>query len=389
MGSSVSGVGQGSSLLGEDHGHTARRGCCCGSRSEALAPPHPLAAELAAAKRSNERRPRYKRLAADAAASVPAAVAQQIGIDVPRTFSALPSGRRGHWGWLPAESPSGAEMAKQTLLMRVLLSHEWRAMGMKTEGSASDDPETGTYVQGLNFFAAMCLGFVGGREEECFWLLLYLTEDVLSCGFFARSPPLLRYHGDKTAAADLVATEARRVTAKLGPQRLVEAVSMLAARCFLSGFVGCLAHGPLLALWEDLLGKRYSAYPRYPLLEWLVGLIRLVEDDLVQIAVESSGPEVGPLFFQRVQQVGQLLPDDWRPGLKISAQRIGELRKVSDEASKKYWRIHDDQHERETHAKSVRDTLGRSSARLLDVVRSAQALGSNELEGRAGDTKSE
>jgi len=250
---------------------------------------------------------------------------------------------------------------------------------MKREGKGNEDPDASTYVQGINLLAAMCLGFVGGREEDAFWLLLHLTEDVLTHGFFARSPPLQRYHGDKTATANLVATEAPRLTDLLGPQRLAEAVSMLAARCFLSGFVGCLAPGPLLSLWEELLGMRWgsspcASYPRFPLLERLVGLICLAEDDLIQIAREFSGPEIGPLFFKHVQKVGRELRDDWRPGLNISAQRIIELKKISDEASIQYCHMHKEQQIRESRAKDARQSLDRSSASILDAMQSAKKL---------------
>merc|ERR1719375_2989238 len=243
---------------------------------------------------------------------------------------------------------------------------------MKREGHPNEDSESCTYVQGINLLGAMCLGFVGGREEDGFWLLLHLVENVLTRGFFARSPPLMRFHGDKTATGHLVATEAPRLTDLLGPQRLAEAVSMLAARCFLSGFVGCLAPGPLMQLWSDLLGLSHGAsqdgvpltangssvaYPRFPLLEYLVGLICLAEDDLMQIAREFSGPEIGPLFFQHVQKVGRSLPDHWRPGLGITLARKMELRQISDEASKQYTQMHEEQQVRESRAKHVTQTL--------------------------------
>jgi len=360
------------------------RQCVHGEEDEergALPPSHALAAQLASEKCFHDplgKHPGYKRLAADADAFVPAAVASQIRLDVPRTFSALPSGRRGLWGWLPANPPT-AEMegeavkVREATLGRVLLSHEWRAMGMRKDGLRSDDPEASTYVQGLNLLGAMCLGFVGGREEECFWLLLHLTEDVLSRRFLARTPPLLRFHGDKTAAARLVATEAPAVTAKLGPQLLAEAVSMLAARCFLSGFVGCLAPGPLLAFWEELLGRQCVDYPRFPLVKWLAGLIRHMEEDLLQIAEASDGPEIGPLFFRHVQQVGRALPDDWRPELRISAERIRELSVVSEEASQGYAVIHEAQQARESSLACLA-SMNQSATRLNDTMQAAMNL---------------
>mmetsp|Transcript_75493 Transcript_75493/g.221344 ORF Transcript_75493/g.221344 Transcript_75493/m.221344 type:complete len:301 (+) Transcript_75493:59-961(+) len=175
------------------------------------------AAALAAAKRQQSSKPgRYRRLAAEAKAQVPEAVAQQIRIDVARTFSGLPQpreltcqtcgGTAGQWGW------EEEALEKEAVLMRVLLAYELRAMrllqeqrgasGVDGDRNEEEEEEDGpSYVQGCSFLAAMCLGFAGGSEEDCFWLLLHLLEDVLGPDFLARSPALLGYHGDRAAEA--------------------------------------------------------------------------------------------------------------------------------------------------------------------------------------------
>lgn len=333
---------------------------------------------LATSKRDQSVRPScfhsYWQRHLDAAhANVPQHIVQQINLDVPRTFSALPE-PQGLWTWplLDIAEPAEAK-AHEELLARVLLAHEWRAM-CRTKEQSSDDELRTTYVQGVNLLAAMCVGFVGGREEEGYWLLLYLTEDVLGQIFFTQTPPLVGYQGDRAACAALVAAEAPRITDLLGPRGLAEAVSLLAARCFLSGFVGCLASEPLIAFWEQLLQKHNVAYPRFPLLHWLVGIIVKVEDELLEFAADCSPCEVGPLFFRHVQQAGRALPNGWRPSFSVSAQRVMELRQTADEVSQKYRQSFEAQEQRETHVKAVNESLDRASARFLDVMQSANAL---------------
>jgi len=342
-------------------------------------PSSPSASQLVSFKKHSEgpRSPPYSKVVIAAEQHVPLSVSQQISVDIPRTFSALPSGRHGSWGWQAlhsTEKEAAAVKERQAVLRRVLLSHEWRSMGMQSSSRSGNDSESCTYVQGVNLLAAMCLGFVGCREEDTFWLLQHLVEDVLGRGFFAKSPPLQKYHGDKTAAANLVSTEAPRVTSILGPQILADAVSMLAARFFLSGFVGCLSPGPLLAFWEELLSNIYDTYPRFPLLRWFAGLICHCEDDLIEIARTASEAEIGPLFFRQVQETGRKLPQNWQPSIEISFARMEELKQISMDASSEYLQIYEAQQARDLHAKTVTEALSRTSTSLFDIMQSAQQL---------------
>jgi len=355
----------------------------------------PRAAELAVRRRREApRRDRYWRLAAKSKKGVPETVYQQISIDVARTFSSLPEprglicrccgGAAGRWGW-------SAAPGREALLTSVLLAYEWRAMCLLQEqrgrperpgdpgrafGGTGDeeDDESPSYVQGCSFLAAMCLGFVGGAEEDCFWLLLHLIEDVLGPDFLARCPALVGYHGDRAAAAALVAAEAPLLLGALGAQRLAEAVSAVAARCLLSGFVGFLADEPLLALWQELLETRYPAYPRFPLLAWLAGLVCSVEAELIALVKHADESELVPIFFKEVQAAGLSLPVGWRPRLRHPEHRLEELRRVSEGAADAFRRNHEERRGRELHARRISRSLDRAAASLSGALQAARVF---------------
>ncbi|CAE8722091.1 unnamed protein product [Polarella glacialis] len=239
------------------------------------------------------------------------------------------------------------------------------------------DPEAKpTYVQGYSMMAAMCLGFTGGREEEGFWLFAYLLEDILGSDFFSQYPALVGYHGDRAAAAALVAAEAPQVAGMLGPRGLAEAISALAARCLLSGFVGFLSGEPLVALWEELLEVRAerAQFPRLTLITWLAGLVCKVEAELTSTLARAPQEEVVPTFFRIVQLAARALPDGWRPKVKVTQSRLIELRQVSQVAADAYRKSQEEHHHREMHAKHVSECLSRTSAQLLDAVRYAEGM---------------
>ena len=144
---------------------------------------------------------------------VPQQVVHQIGLDVARTFAAIPEPRET-WGW-PDSMPT---REREASLAKVLLAFESRALDSLgprprplpmllkirrswcgTQQGGVDAPlmrhsvgaETAeqaagpvpTYVQGCSMMAAMCMGFTHGMEEEGFWLFAYLMEEPLGIPF--------------------------------------------------------------------------------------------------------------------------------------------------------------------------------------------------------------
>eukprot|EP00927_Polykrikos_kofoidii_P035529 TRINITY_DN30098_c0_g1_i2.p1 TRINITY_DN30098_c0_g1~~TRINITY_DN30098_c0_g1_i2.p1 ORF type:complete len:405 (-),score=51.17 TRINITY_DN30098_c0_g1_i2:87-1301(-) len=331
----------------------------------------------------------YRRLVVSAEANLPCEVSQQISLDVDRTLASLPNDS-GYFVWRQAPA------SKAEALTRVLFAFEWKSAASGVSGGrgaiydASADTllesQCPTYVQGYNFLAAMCLGFSGGCEEMGFWLFLHLMEDILGHEYTSRTPPFLGYHADRAVAVELVASEAPLLASVIN-DRLAEAVSMITARCFLSGFVGFLSDEPLLALWEQLLEGRQNVYPRLPLVVWFVGLIQLAEDGLVALVRRSSAEEICPLIFQHVQKIGRSLPHGWRPTLGDKAlfpganpaapavdRRLRHYRGLAENAWRAYLCCYVDGQRREGHVRCVNDTLCRTAAKLADLREIEQRL---------------
>lgn len=359
-------------------------------------PPHPMGINLAERKRSAIR-VKYDRLTRDAENQLPASVLQQIRIDVCRTFGGLPSSIASRWAW-PSWMTSEE---KEAILQRVLLAWElyelqkargggsivsstWGPTSFHSRlcrsGIGSQAEFVPTYVQGCSMMAAMCLGFVGGREEEGFWLFLHLLEDVLGPEFLSRYPPLIGFHGDRVAAANLVACSAPKLCELLGPKKMAEATSTLSARCFLSLFCGFIADEPLVALWEELLPMEHSsAYPRSPLLAWLAGIVQVAQDDLARTVQGAQSDEIVPMVFSRLQQVAKHLPVGWRPAVHVDEVAQQKLRKLSEDSAFAYSHSFKEQQELENHAKQVKQSLERVGSRLLTAVRSVDALTASEI----------
>lgn len=290
----------------------------------------------------------YQKLAKEAPSCVPAEVLALIGIDVARSFSSLPRPRAGQWGWTPQEGEEEEWQRSQSAsLMRILAAFEWRAMSRLTEAddASVDSAIPAAYVQNCSLLGAMCLGFAKGSEEEAFWLLLHVLDDILGERFLARSPPLLGYHGDCKAATVLVSKMAPHLARAAGPLRLAEFMACLSSRCLLSGFVGFLPDGPLLALWEELLDGHNNCpmFPRFPLLAWLAGLVRHVESSLVAVARRTPPEELVPILFKATQRSALALGDSWRPALHAGTTALLlEARCVSDRAAQMHLAHHED-----------------------------------------------
>ncbi|CAE7593658.1 GRTP1 [Symbiodinium sp. CCMP2456] len=406
------------------HGRSSRgfrsrvRACLGLDKRDALPPMHPLAGPLLQRKWASTSRQYGLLLSQAEAGAVPEAVIHQIQLDVARTFPAIPA-QHGDWGW-PADT---AAQDRERCLARALLASECRSAGSSSPSSSKtglpmllkirrswcgataadsssstplmrrqslslgadgwavdsmptlSDPVP-TYVQGCSMMAAMCLGFTAGREEEGFWLFIHLLEDVLGPDFFSRQPALLGYHGDRAAAAALVASQSPSLAELMGVQCLGESISALASRCLLSGFVGFLSGPPLVALWEELLQARCADFPRLPLISWLAGLVHHAESQLASALVGLSSDEAVPVFFRTVQQAAKALPNNWRPRVRVSRAQVLELRQISKAAAEKYRSAQETLSLKEMHAKNVSASLDRTCSALLDAMKFAEGVSS-------------
>merc|ERR1712136_93205 len=186
---------------------------------------------------------------------------------------------------------------REVALIRVLVAYELRTMTLQSK------PHQGSfaYSRGLHLIVGMCMGFVGGKEEDAFWLLAHVVENVFGDGYFSRSSVFL------------------------GFQNVCQVVSVL-ARCFVSGFVGSLPDEHLVALWEELLHGSL-VYPRMPLVMWLVGVLQFLEEDFLDTI--GAGDAVS-LLIAKAEHARQVLPVGWRPQLVVSHAQIVQFKRLAD-----------------------------------------------------------
>eukprot|EP00439_Symbiodinium_sp_Y106_P044912 s536_g5.t1 len=416
------------------HGRSSRRfrsrvRACLGLEKRDVPPMHPLAGPLLERKWASTSRQYGLLLSQAEAGAVPEAVIHQIHLDVARTFPAIPA-QHGDWGW-PADiaaqdrerclarallasecrsaESSSPSSSKTGLPMLLKIRRSWcgttaadsssstplmrrQSLSLGADGWAVDSMPTlsdpvPTYVQGCSMMAAMCLGFTAGREEEGFWLFIHLLEDVLGPDFFSRQPALLGYHGDRAAAAALVASQSPSLAELMGVQCLGESISALASRCLLSGFVGFLSGPPLVAFWEELLQVRCADFPRLPLISWLAGLVHHAEGQLASALVGLSSDEAVPVFFRTVQQAAKALPNNWRPRVRVSRAQVLELWQISKAAAEKYRSAQEALSLKEIHAKNVSASLDRTCSALLDAMKFAE-VSASAASGAAAESSS-
>jgi len=274
----------------------------------------------------------YSLLSAVAEAKVLAAIAEQIKLEVRRVLPALPRAAT-HWDL-------GPEDAVECKLTRMLVTIELKCAGVdvssEKEVSGSAARAAATYQRGVIEMAAMCLGFTGGLEEEAFWLLAHVLEDVLGHEYLTKTPACPEYSSDRAVTAAIVAAEAPLLTARLGPRGLAEAVALLSQRCLLSGFVEVLADEPLLAFWEELLAGYCGVYPRLPLVSWVVGLVCAAESALVTELRMTPPQDFAQALCSRVCQVARGLPEGWRPLLRTQPDEFLTVKRLAEKA----WQEH-------------------------------------------------
>ncbi|KAB2022159.1 hypothetical protein ERO13_D07G174000v2 [Gossypium hirsutum] len=144
---------------------------------------------------------------------------RQIDHDLPRTFPGHP--------WL--DTPEG-----HAALRRVLVGYSFR------------DSDVG-YCQGLNYVAALLL-LVMKTEEDAFWMLAVLLENVLVNDCYTTN--LSGCHVEQRVFKDLLAKKCPRIAAHL--EALEFDVSLVATEWFLCLFSKSLPSETTLRVWDVL-----------------------------------------------------------------------------------------------------------------------------------------
>ncbi|KAG6468233.1 hypothetical protein ZIOFF_072806 [Zingiber officinale] len=147
---------------------------------------------------------------------------KQIDHDLPRTFPSHP--------WL--DSPEG-----QASLRRVLVGYSFR------------DSDVG-YCQGLNYVAALLL-LVMKTEEDAFWMLAVLLENVLVSDCYTDN--LSGCHVEQRVFKDLLAKKCPRIAAHLEAMKFD--VSLVATEWFLCLFAKSLPSETTLRVWDVLFNE--------------------------------------------------------------------------------------------------------------------------------------
>ncbi|KAJ9686406.1 hypothetical protein PVL29_015353 [Vitis rotundifolia] len=150
------------------------------------------------------------------------AATRQIDHDLPRTFPGHP--------WL--DTPEG-----HATLRRVLVGYSFR------------DSDVG-YCQGLNYVAALLL-LVMKTEEDAFWMLAVLLENVLVSDCYTNN--LSGCHVEQRVFKDLLAKKCPRIAAHL--EALEFDVSLVATEWFLCLFSKSLPSETALRVWDVLFNE--------------------------------------------------------------------------------------------------------------------------------------
>lgn len=140
------------------------------------------------------------------------------------------------------------------------------------------NPEVG-YCQGMNLITAMLL-LVFATEEEAFWLLVSLVENILPAGYF--SPPLLTSRADQSVFNQLFEALLPALwshLAEVGVQ--VEAITF---DWFLSCFTDALPPDLLFRVWDVFLCSEGEVY----LFRVALALFKLFEADLTKLGSASE-----------------------------------------------------------------------------------------------------
>eukprot|EP00397_Hematodinium_sp_SG-2012_P024772 GEMP01025824.1.p1 GENE.GEMP01025824.1~~GEMP01025824.1.p1 ORF type:complete len:583 (+),score=112.59 GEMP01025824.1:86-1834(+) len=185
---------------------------------------------------------------------------RQISKDLPRSFENV--------GLEPAiRNATARYLEAQHHLKRVLLSYVVRHARFELEVPPS------VYVQGMNFMAAMLLVRVNFIEEDAFWLLCFILEDILDPAFFSDSPTnFLGYHATAWLLKGL-AHKACRWTKWMGPEKFDTVLRMLFEKWLFCVFVNWLPVAVLNDVWGDIVDTGSTR----TLFGWTLGLLKYSE----------------------------------------------------------------------------------------------------------------
>ncbi|CAL9212102.1 uncharacterized protein LOC135617442 [Musa acuminata AAA Group] len=172
------------------------------------------------------------------------AATRQIDHDLPRTFPSHP--------WL--DSPEG-----QASLRRVLVVYSFR------------DSDVG-YCQGLNYVAALLL-LVMKTEEDAFWLLAVLLENVLVNDCYTDN--LSGCHVEQRVFRDLLAKKCPRIATHL--EAMEFDVSLVATEWFLCLFSKSLPSETTLRVWDVLFNEGAKV-----LFHVALAFFKMKEEELLQ-----------------------------------------------------------------------------------------------------------
>lgn len=169
---------------------------------------------------------------------------KQIDHDLPRTFPTHP--------WLDT-------LEGQATLRRVLVGYSFR------------DSEVG-YCQGLNYVAALLL-LVMKTEEDAFWMLAVLLENVLVNDCYTDN--LSGCHVEQRVFKDLLAKKCPRIAAHL--EAMGFDVSLVATEWFLCLFSKCLPSETTMRVWDVLFNEGAKV-----LFQVALAIFKMKEEELLK-----------------------------------------------------------------------------------------------------------
>ncbi|WOK92948.1 hypothetical protein Cni_G01640 [Canna indica] len=204
---------------------------------------------------------------------------RQIDHDLPRTFPSHP--------WL--DSPEG-----QASLRRVLVGYSFR------------DSDVG-YCQGLNYVAALLL-LVMKTEEDAFWMLAVLLENVLVNDCYTDN--LSGCHVEQRVFKDLLAKKWPRIAAHL--EAMEFDVSLVATEWFLCLFAKSLPSETTLRVWDVLFNEGAKV-----LFHVALAIFKMKEEDLLR--ARQIGEVIGILQTTTHHQYD---PDEL---LTVAFEKIGSM----------------------------------------------------------------
>lgn len=244
----------------------------------ALRPKVWLSVSGAAKKRSTVPDSYYEDLLKAVQGKVTAAT-RQIDHDLPRTFPSHP--------WL--DTPEGHES-----LRRVLVGYSFR------------DSHVG-YCQGLNYVAALLL-LVMKTEEDAFWMLAVLLENVLVSDCYTHN--LSGCHVEQRVFKDLMAKKLPRIAVHL--EHLEFDVSLVATEWFLCLFAKSLPSETTMRVWDVLFNEGAKVLFRVAL-----AIFKMKEDEL--LAAQNIGDVISILQNTTHHAFD---PDEL---LKVAFEQIGSM----------------------------------------------------------------